>query len=111
MSWATVVVAGIGLTGTTIGVASKQTTLCGKRCRAKCRGEKGFLGFGEKKVCKKDCKSKCLAEPANIKEKELRQEQEKIEANQKNIKLILIGIAGIVLLIAISFIVYKKINN
>jgi len=50
---------GVGLLGTIIGTASKDTTLCGKQCRAKCKDITGIFFSGRNK-CKKECKDKCF---------------------------------------------------
>ena len=53
--------AGAALIGSGIGAASKETTECGKKCRAECKATTSAL-FGGRSKCKKACKAKCFSE-------------------------------------------------
>lgn len=60
INWASLIQSGVELVQTGVGAASASTTNCGKECRAKCKGETGWIFSGRSK-CKKKCKADCIA--------------------------------------------------
>lgn len=93
---AAIITAGATLVGTGIQTASKETTDCGRQCRAKCKNETGWL-FGGRGDCKKKCKDQCVnslspQEIASLKKQEADKKKSITLYSTIGIILIVIGI-------------------
>ena len=97
----------INLVSTTIQVASEETTDCGKKCRAQCKEETGFL-FSGRERCKKECKAKCVNELSpQEKEIEIREDEIK-EREARTTAIIIILVFTFALALTLYLLLRKK---
>ena len=106
MAWVVVVSGAIQLTNTALQVASKETTDCGKQCRAKCKDSTGFLFSGREK-CKKACKSQCLNKLSPEEQAILLRKQE-IEDKRIQTTSTIIVVSVILVIILVLYLIFRK---